>query len=96
MVEKEAKEEFMPFNAWSRSKIMQGKKFCTSRTRIWNDPRSDFVIKAPLWAVKKYLFYLEGAESPEEFESVWRSIFKGKFEPEREVFVHFGDYRGGK
>ncbi|RLG45306.1 MAG: hypothetical protein DRN81_01945 [Thermoproteota archaeon] len=85
--------ERIPFNAWSRERIKQGRKLCTSRTRKWDDHRVKRVTFVPLGFVKDYLWQPEGADSPEEFEKVWRSIFRGNFDPERPVFVHWGDFR---
>lgn len=84
--------EKIPFNAWSRERIEQGRKLCISRTRRWNDSRVEFVIQAPLWFIKKYFWQLEGANSPEEFERVITQIL-GKFEPERIMYVHFGNFK---
>lgn len=86
-------EEKIPFNKWSQERIDNGWKLCTSRTRLWNDSRVYLVIKLPLGIVRNFLYKEEGAETPEEFERVWRSIFRGKFDSERVVFVHFGDFK---
>lgn len=83
------KTQKLSFNKWSQERIKKGKKICTSRTRIWNDPDVWLVIELPLKIVRDYLWKQEGADSPEEFEKVWRSIFRGKFESDRIVFVHF-------
>ena len=82
------------FNSWSWSRIEQGRKFCSSRTKPYEDDRVRFVVQMKLKDVKDLLWQTEGANSPEEFEKVWRSIFRGKFEPDKNVYVHFGDFRG--
>jgi len=87
------KEEKLKFNKWSRERIAQGRKFCTTRTRTYNDPRVIIIIPIRLRAVKNLFWQMEGADSPEEFEKVWRGIFRGKFDPDRGVFVHIGDFR---
>jgi len=83
----------LTFNAWSQERIKQGRKFCTSRSKFCEDPRVRYIVQMKLKDVKELLWQVEGADSPEEFEKVWRSIFRGKFEPERDVYVHFGDFR---
>ena len=84
----------LPFNKWSQERINLGKKFCTSRTKKYTDPRVVNVIKMPLWVVAAYLWKMEGADSPQEFEKVWREIHpKRGWTPNLDVFVHFGDFR---
>lgn len=85
----------IPFNAWSKERIKQGRKFCTSRTRVYGDKRVKYVFGMKLKDVRDFLWQTEGADSPEEFEKVWRSLFRGKFDPDRMVWVHFGDFRTG-
>ena len=85
--------EKIPFNSWSRERIEQGRKLCTSRTRKWNDSRVRRIWYVPLGFVKEFLWQPEGADSPEEFEMVWKGIFRGRFEPDKMVFVHFGNFR---
>jgi hypothetical protein len=85
--------EKLTFNKWSMERIEQGRKICTSRTRKWEDDRVYIIIKLPLKIVRDYLYKEEGANSPEEFESVWKGIFRGRFNPDREVYVHFGDFK---
>ena len=85
--------EKIPFNKWSKERIKQGRKLCTSRTRTWDDPRVKMVWYAPLGFVRDYLWQPEGADNPEEFERIWRSIFRGKFEENRIVNIHWGDFR---
>ena len=93
MNRKSKKIKLLSFNKWSKERIKAGKKWCTSRTKIYNDPRVKCTLSIPLGYVKKYLWELEGADSPEEFEKVWRSIFRGKFVAGKIVIVHFGDFR---
>ena len=84
----------LPFTTWSRIKIATGKKWATSRSRSYfDDTRVLGVVWLPLSFVRDHLYQVEGADSPEEFEKVWRGIHKGHFEPERIVCVHFGDFR---
>lgn len=83
----------LPFNKWSRERIKQGKKLCTSRSERYADSRVEFVFAAPLWFVKKYLWRDEGANSPEEFEEVWKNIHRGIFDAGRIVYVHYGNFK---
>jgi hypothetical protein len=84
----------LPFNRWSVERIKQGRKFCTSRSKGYHsDPRVKYMMTMKLKDVRDLLWQVEGADSPEEFEKVWRGMFRGKFDPEREVYVHFGDFR---
>jgi hypothetical protein len=80
------------FNDWSKGKIQSGQKICTSRFKKYNDPRVKFIEEKTLGFVKNNLYREEGANSPEEFEKVWRSIFNN-FDDNKIVFVHFGDFR---
>jgi len=84
----------LPFNKWSRERIKQGRKFCTSRSAQYTDDlRVQYICYLPLEIVRNCLFASEGADSPQEFEQVWRSIHRGKFNKEDFVYVHFGDFR---
>jgi len=87
--------EEIPFNKWSRERIEQGRKFCTSRSRKWNDPRVIGVIKLPLSVIKEWLWEAEGANSPEEFQKVSNQIFRYNVEGDKWFYVHFGDFRRG-
>jgi hypothetical protein len=82
----------IPFNKWSLGRIIEGRKICTSRNKIYNDPRVYLILQLPLCIVRDYLWKEEGADSPEEFEKVWRGIHRGRFEPMKMVYVHFGDF----
>lgn len=82
----------LPFNSWSRERIAKGKKICTSRNDKYDDPRVSFVLFLPLRIVRDFLWLEEGATGPAEFEKVWRSIHRGRFDPDRYIHVHFGDF----
>ena len=83
----------LPFNKWSLERIKQGRKFCTSRSKLYNDPRVESTVQLPLWFVAKYLWQVEGADSPAEFRKVWSGLHRGRFSPNKLVYVHFGDFR---
>jgi len=88
-------QDLLPFAKWSQERIAQNRKFATSRSKRYSDdPRVMWITVMPLEIVRDYLWQVEGADSPEEFEKVWRSIHRGHYNGEDEVFVHFGDFRG--
>ncbi len=85
----------IPFNNWSKERIKQGRKDCTSRHQKYpNRNGVDYITeKMPWWVIRKYLWRLEGADSPEELQKVIEEIYKRKV-PDNELFyVHFGDFR---
>lgn len=85
--------ERIPFNSWSRERIKQGRKKCTSRTRVWDDPRVTWVSPLlPVWFIAKYLYKDEGADSPEEYRKVINQIFRKQVPDWKELYVHFGDF----
>ena len=43
--------------------------------------------------IKKYLWKLEGADSPEELQQVIEDIYKRKVPDDEMFYVHFGDFR---
>lgn len=90
----------IPFNAWSRSRLKQCIKVCTSRNRKYGEPGDTFmvdgkhyeiklVLNLQLWFVRDFLYSLEGAESPDEFENVWKGIYYGRFDANKYVWTHF-------
>lgn len=85
----------IPFNDWSRERINQGRKFCTSRHKRYSkDERVFQILPRMKWGIiRDNLYTLEGADSPEELQTVIESIMKREV-PDSELFyVHFGDYR---
>lgn len=86
----------LPFNAWSKERIRQGRKFCTSRHKRYpDDPRVFQILPQMPWhIIRDYLYTLEGADSPEELQEVIEGIMK-RHVPDNELFyVHVGDFRG--
>ena len=84
----------LKFTKWSLERIAAGKKFATCRrTEHTGDKRVFAITAMPLRIVRDFLYAVEGAKSPAEYEKVWRSIHRGHFNPEQIVYVHFGDFR---
>lgn len=80
----------IPFNKWSFERIRQGRKICTSRTKKYDVEGVTAIEPMLLQAVKEFLWRQEGADSPEEFEQVWRSIHsKRGFKGTDKVYVHW-------
>ena len=90
--------ELIPFNAWSRERIARGVKHCTSRhKRYAGDPRVTWISpKLPWWFIRTYLWEVEGAESPEELQSVIDGIYKRPVQADELFFVHFGNFKEKK
>lgn len=94
------KEIKIPFNKWSENGLLSGQKVCTSRHEQYGEPgdyfyaangrfRLQLVIELPLWFVKEFLWHQEGAGNPQEFEAVWKSLHRGKFKADENVWTHF-------
>jgi hypothetical protein len=90
----------IPFNSWSKERLLNGTKTATSRTYIMGLIGDTFIIgikrfkiidiiRLPLCDVAKNLYKSEGAKSPKEFIQVWESIhpFKG-YDPNQMVYYH--------
>ena len=90
----------IPFNEWSRKRVLDGSKTATSRTKRYGNYGDyfkvddqvfelDLVVKLPLWFISEYLSASEGAISKTEFIKVWIEIhpIKGWIQ-NQEVFYH--------
>lgn len=80
----------MKFNAWSKKRINNGTKSITSRrVQHLNDP-DVYAIMPPLpwWFIRRFLYRDEGAESPEELQSVINAIFGRTVEVHELFYVH--------
>lgn len=80
----------LPFSPAMQKAIEAGKKICTSRGQRYNDPRVYLIIEVPLWIVRNYFWKMEGCDSPEHFEKVWRGVNRGRYDKDKIVAVHFG------
>lgn len=81
----------LPFNSWSRDKIINGFKDCTSRTKKYNDPLVYEVLVLPWSRIKKELYFREGAKSPDELQKVINKIFRGIVPDNKDFYVHYFD-----
>ena len=88
-------KELIPFNEWSKEKIKQGKKICTSRHKKYlHDKRVYYITpKLPFWFIRKFLCQAEGADNETELEGVFTSIYNRHMPNDEEFYVHFGDFR---
>lgn len=87
--------EKIPFNTWSRERISQDRKWCTSRRRKYiHDKRVKYILeKIPWWFIKSFLYELEGADSPEELQQVIDDIFHRPILDYELFYVHFGNFK---
>ena len=83
----------IPFNAWSKKRLREGKKTCTSRTREYGDIGDTFIVEGkeykiimcvdfPTSLIIKAFWKAEGADSQAELRRVLKSIFRGKKLPD--------------
>jgi len=85
----------IPFNAWSKQRIAEGRKFCTSRHKKYlHDDRVLCIIPKVQWHIIKTFFWqAEGADSPTELQQVIEDIYKRKVPDDEYFHVHFGNFR---
>lgn len=85
----------IPFNEWSKERIEQGRKFCTSRHKKYsNDPRVVCITpKMPWHIIRTFFWKLEGANSPGELQRVIEGIYKREVPDDENFYVHFGEFR---
>lgn len=85
----------IPFNTWSKERIRQGKKTSTARHKKYiDDPRVNRITpKLPWWLIRDYFWKYEGADSPEELQTVIDGIYKRHVGDHEEFYLHFGDYK---
>ncbi len=91
-------KNIIPFNSWSKEKIKNGVKICTSRHRRYPKDKRVWWIspKLPWWFIKDYLYLEEGAESKLELQEVIEDIYKRKVLDDELFYVHFGKFQEGK
>lgn len=94
----------IPFNAWSREKL-KTHKTCTSRTKKYGTTGDVFCvdgIKYQLLDIQyldteyiiRFLFYDEGASSPDELRTVLLKIFRGHLP--KNLYVHYFEKKEAK
>ena len=91
----------IPFNEWSRKRLQAGVKCATTRRFPYGKPGDRFQAVGRWWVltdvrrirleeVAERYYKEEGAESPEEFIEVWKSIHpRAGWTPKRWVWIHF-------
>lgn len=82
----------LKFNAWSRKRIEQGRKFCTSRNHQVLDEEVLGMVMLPWWFIKTRLYALEGADSPEELQRVINQVQRRIVKDNEMFWVHFGEF----
>jgi len=85
----------IPFNEWSKIRIAEGRKHCTSRHKRYSKDSRVYYIspKLPLWFIKRFLWREEGANSLEELQKVFDSIYKREVLEDELFYVHFGYFK---
>ncbi len=90
----------IPFNAWSKRKLNTGHKISTGRTKVYGEvgdifpvDNKDYKIISilrdfPTELIVNYLWYPEGADSPDELRGVLSRIFRGHPLP-KTLNLHF-------
>jgi len=89
----------IPFNRWSIERIKYGVKCCTARTKKYEVEGVTHIERMDLETVRNSYWRQEGANSPEEFEKVWKSIHPNRgFVGTDKVYVHWFEnpYKEGK
>jgi hypothetical protein len=90
----------IPFSSKMTSAALAGQKCATTRSERKGDPGDTFEIggqwfrlidvqKTYLPHVKLMYYRIEGCESPEDFETVWRSLHRGHYSLTKPYFIHF-------
>ena len=89
----------IPFNAWSKERVLDGRKICTSRTKIHGAPGDWFLVEDNRYVligvipirshtIIENLFKAEGAKSRIELVDVLSTIFRKQGIPSS-LYVHF-------
>ena len=89
------KKDLIPFNEWSKDRILNNYKHCTSRHKRYSkDIRVQYITpKLPWWLIKNYFWKAEGAYSPNELQEVIETIYKREVSDDEMFYVHFGNFR---
>ena len=99
----------IPMNPWSKERIKREMKYATTRSKQYGKPGDwfevdgkvlelEFIAKLPLFFITEYLYRTEGAESPEEFQKIWREIHPRKSWDSmmaQEYYYHFFSHLQG-
>jgi hypothetical protein len=79
-----------------------GRKIATTRGKPFGGVGDKFTMKGseyeytvmavmcmPLEVIQELFYYAEGADSPEEFEKIYRGIYYGRFPAKSMKYLHF-------
>lgn len=91
MKAKGIQHQLIPFNAWSRERIIMGKKCCMSRHKKYADPLVKSIGRADWGYIRKTHFESEGANSPEELQKVIEEIYHRKVPDDEVFYIHWFD-----
>jgi hypothetical protein len=86
-------KDLIPFNGWSKERILAERKCSTSRhKRYAKDPLVVTILDRLPWGTIKEKYYLhEGADSPEELQKVIEEIYQRKVPDDETFYLHFFD-----
>ena len=99
-------EVSIPFREDMTRAVLDGFKFCTSRTKCYGNPGDTFVLEGRTFLIKyvmhatleyvaNNLYGREGTASPEAFVALWNEIHPRRgFDPSQKVWVHFFEEAG--
>jgi hypothetical protein len=93
-------EVTLPFNEEMRRAIREGKKVCTSRSEKKGEIGDWFTLDGRIFRIvdiqfrmlgwiRDTMYRLEGFDSPEAFETLWRKIHRGHFTEGKVYTVHY-------
>jgi len=83
---------FLPFNEWSRERILAGRKSLTSRHKKYlHDPLVQRILPFPWHHIRDIYYRQEGADSPEELQRVIEEIQHRPVPDDELFYTHFFD-----
>ena len=85
--------DLLPFNSWSKKRILDGRKCCTSRHKKYSKDTLVKIVSPPeTWGyIRNNLYVEEGADSPEELQQVIEDIMRRPVPDDELFYVHWFD-----